>query len=323
MILFLSAILLAKCQGKFVNPFTDISWTCLFPITIGGINVTPSHKDYEDYAKTILCICPGLPPHFGIKVSFWEPLRLIDVTRTPYCLVGLGGISIGTPTVKKHGTIHYKSDTTRSSFYQVHWYIYPLIYWLDILTNFTCASKGSIDIGYMTEFDPTWQDDEWSFIQHPEAGFYTSKPVQLGCTVDCMTSSFRDRPTNLFHWCAGCLGALYPFTGFVEHHVGAIQASSLLVTRLLAKFHRLGIAKTYPNVNNFCKASYGIHLVKTIYKTHLVYPVNAPCEPLGKSDMLWGAHKSFPYSGEDFVYLLWKKQKCCMGPKFFDTGKEG
>ncbi len=326
MILLPFAILLAKCQGKFVNPFTDISWKCLFPITIGGFNVTPSHKDYEDYAKTILCKCPygkPLPTHVGIKISFWEPIRLIDVTRTPYCLVGLGGISIGTTTVKKHGVIHYKSDTTRSSFYQMHWYIYPLIYWLELLTDFTCADKGKIDIGYMTEYDVTWQDDEWSFLQHPEAGFYTSKPVQLACTVDCINSSFRDRPTNWAFWCAGCLGSLYPFTGFVEHHVGAIQASSLLVTRLLAKFHRLGISKSYPELDNFCSAAYETTLVKKLYKTHLVYPTNAPCQPLGMSDARWASKKSFPYTGEDFVYLLWKKKKCCMGPKFFDSGKEG
>lgn len=317
------AILFAKCQGKFVNPFTDISWTCLFPITIGGQNVTKKHGDYEDYGGIPICTCGVLKAHVGIKVSFWEPLRLIDVTRTPYCLVGLGGIPAGTSTIKKHGTVHYKHDTTRSSFYQVHWYFYPLIYWLELLTDFTCADKGKVDIGYMSEFDPLWNDDEWSFWQHPEAGLYTSRPLQLACAADCVKSSFSQRPVNTFHWCAGCLGSLYPFTGTIEHHIGGIQASSLLVTRMLAKFHSLGISKSYVALHNFCDVEYGRRLPKTLYKTHLVYPVNAPCQPLGKSDALWGTGKSFPYRGEDFVYLLWKKKKCCMGPKLWDTGVEG
>lgn len=324
MILPLFSILLAKCQGKFVNPFTDISWTCLFPITIGGQNVTKKHLDYEDYGgQNPLCTCGLLKAHVGIKVSFWEPLRLIDVTRTPYCLVGLGGVSVSTSTVKKHGTVHYKQDTTRSSFYQMHWYLYPLIYWLELLTDFTCADKGKVDIGYMSEFDPLWNDDEWSFWQHPEAGLYTSRPLQLACAADCIKSSVSFRPTNTFHWCAGCLGSLYPFTGAVEHHVGGIQASSLLMTRMIAKFHSLGTSKSYIALDNFCDVEYGRRLPKTLYKTHLVYPVNAPCQPLGKSDALWGIGKSFPYRGEDFVYLLWKKKKCCMGPKLWDTGVEG
>ena len=24
------------CQGKFANPITDICWSCLFPLTLGG-----------------------------------------------------------------------------------------------------------------------------------------------------------------------------------------------------------------------------------------------------------------------------------------------
>lgn len=322
MILLWFTTLFAKCQGKFINPFTDISWSCLFPLTVGGVRVTPG-TDYEDHTAhglPFICTCPGIPPKIGIKVTFWEPVRLIDVTRTPYCLVGLGGISMGATTVKKHGTVHTKTfDTTRSSFYQVHWYIYPLIYWLELLTDFACLEKRTIDIAYLSEFDPTWQDDEWSFLQHPEAGVFTSKLVQLACTFDCMTSSFSDRPSNRYFWSAGCLGSLYPFTGFVEHHVGAVQASALLVMRLIAKFHRLKLLESYANTPCFHDKTYNPWLEKTLYKIHLVYPVSVACEPLGKSDALWGSGKSFPYSGEDFVYLLWRKRRCCLGTPSLPT----
>jgi hypothetical protein len=36
----------ANCQGRFVNPLTDICWSCLFPMTIGGANV--SGPGFED-----------------------------------------------------------------------------------------------------------------------------------------------------------------------------------------------------------------------------------------------------------------------------------
>ena len=102
---FLLPLLSAKCQGKFINPMTDINWDCLFPITIGGKNVTPEKKDYEKYGDPPVCCCPGIPPKFGIKVTFFEPTRLVDVTRVPYCLVGLGGISVSPNTVRKHGIL--------------------------------------------------------------------------------------------------------------------------------------------------------------------------------------------------------------------------
>ena len=223
-------------------------------------------------------------------------------------------------TVRKHGTVHSKSpDSTRSSFYQIHWYIYPLIYWLELLTDFACLEKHQIDIAYLSEFDVTWQDDEWSFLQHPESGVFTNKFVQLACTFDCMTSSFSKGPSNKYFWSAGCMGALYPFTGFVEHHIGTIQASSLLVMRILAKFHKLNLLDSYKNTACFQERTYNPWLEKTLYKTHLVYPVSTLCEPLGKSDALWGSKKSFPYSGEDFVYLPWKKRRCCLGTPTIST----
>lgn len=307
------SFLVAKCQGRFINPFTDISWSCVFPITIGGINVTPSHKDFEQYKPTIFCNC-GLVNKFGLKVSFWEPIRLIDITRSPYCLIGLGGIEVSKSTVKKHGGTDVSEDTNTASFYHAHWYIYPLIYWLELLTDFECVSKGKVDIGYLTEFDPLWQDDEWSFIQNPEAGFFVAPPVQLACTADCVTAT-ANHPINKLFWCAGCLGSLYPFVGKVGHHIGGIQASSLLVMRLLAKFHGLNVVKGY-EIDDFCEGHYRPRVQKTIYKTHLAYPTNAPCQPLGKSDALWGSGKSYPYGGEDFCYLLFKKTKCCLGIGF-------
>ncbi|MGL5126712.1 MAG: TraU family protein, partial [Aeromonas popoffii] len=29
-----------ECEGRFVNPITDICWECLFPISIGSIAVS-------------------------------------------------------------------------------------------------------------------------------------------------------------------------------------------------------------------------------------------------------------------------------------------
>ena len=32
------------CHGKFVNPITDVCWSCLFPLSVGGLKIWPSNR---------------------------------------------------------------------------------------------------------------------------------------------------------------------------------------------------------------------------------------------------------------------------------------
>jgi len=313
LILLVYATALSAKEGTFVNPFTDVCWECLFPITISGINVTPGTKDLNKY-ESKFCICAGVPPRIGLPVTLWEPLRLVDVTRHAYKLVGLGGISIGKESIKNRGSVGMMDElSTQNSFYQVHWYEYPIMSLLELFTDFVCVEKGDLDMMYMTEFDPLWNDDQLSAILNPEAGLFSSQLAQLACIADCTAATFH-RPEDTLFWCAGCQGSLYPFTGTVAHHVGGLQASSLLVHRMIAKLHRTGFVKGYDK-EDFCQPRLMPIIKKSLYKTQLVYPTpqtKGPCHALGTSDLLWGIGKSFPYGGEDFVYLIWVKKQCCL-----------
>lgn len=309
--LFGNAFLRAN-EGIWINPFTDVCWECLFPMTVSGINVTPSHQDFTEHSK-VVCVCPGTPPKVGIPLTFWEPTRLIDVTRHAYKLIGLGGISVGKETVKNRGSIGMVDEATQSSFYHVHWYTYPIFSLLGLFTDFICVEKGEIDMAYMSELDPLWNDDQWALLVNAEAGFFANAEAQLACIADCTASSFG-RPIDELFWCAGCVGSLYPFTGTVAHHVGAIQASSLLMQRIIAKLHRMLAIKGYEK-NEFCEAQIMPIFKKSLYKSQMIYPIpqtSGPCQALGKSDVIWGAGKSFPFKGEDFVYLIWTKKQCCL-----------
>jgi conjugal transfer pilus assembly protein TraU len=65
-----------RCTGKFVNPITDICWSCLFPISIGGLEVWPSSRPDPDNPDLPVCLCDL---RVGIAMGFWEPVRLADV----------------------------------------------------------------------------------------------------------------------------------------------------------------------------------------------------------------------------------------------------
>lgn len=297
-----------------VNPITEVCWECIFPITLGGINVTPNSRDFTTY-KTPICTCAGTPPKVGIPITFWDPSHMIDVTRHAYKLVGLGGIQLGTENIKNRGTVGVISETSaKTSFHHVHYYVFPILSLLGLLTDFQCIENGELDVAYMSEFDPLWSDDSLLNIFNPEAALFGNPLAQLACIADCTMASLN-KPLDSLFWCAGCEGSLYPFGGHCSHHVGMLQATSLIVHRCLARLHRMGIVKGYGKTD-FCEPRIMPIIKKSLYKTQIVRPIpqtSGECHALGKSDQLWGVGKTYPFGGEDdFVYLIWRKKQCCL-----------
>jgi conjugal transfer pilus assembly protein TraU len=311
----------ANCQGRFVNPLTDICWSCLFPMTIGGANVSGGGFEDTPNPSGFICMCPKPPlnlPTPGVPISFWEPARLVDVTRTPYCLINMGGIQLaGGNRMQGRGSVADKghSGGLKRSFYQVHWYVYPVIYWLELLTDFACLERASFDVAYLTELDPLWNDEETGFILNPEAVLFGNPIAQAACAADCGLASVGF-PNDALFWCGGCQGSLYPFSGTIPAHVGGVQASLLAVQRMMAKLHRELLLHGTMGKEGQCQ-KYPMPIIKkTQYKTQMVYPVPSTgrggCHPLGRSETLWASGKEFPYQGEDFGYLIWRKRSCCI-----------
>lgn len=304
--------LFLRAEGKFLNPIDDICWSCIYPIHIAGANVTPKHEDYIAHKQT-LCHCPG--GLLGVPLSFWEPTRLIDVTHTPYKLVSFGGISLGDSNFKSRGFISRTLSGSKRGFYHVHYYHFPILSLLEGALDFICAEDIPIDIGYMSEFDPFWLDESWTTLLNPETLLFANPLAVSACIPDCGFSSF-DRPTDKLFWCSGCLGSLYPLTGFVGHARGGVQASTLLVHRVLAKLHGWQVLKTFEE-GNYCEKKCSRRAPKTAYKTQIAFPTaqtKGPCHPLGKTDLFWGSGKSYPIDGEDFVYVIWTQSRCCLDP---------
>ncbi|EDV18674.1 uncharacterized protein TRIADDRAFT_62843, partial [Trichoplax adhaerens] len=111
----------------------------------------------------------------------------------------------------------------------------------ELLADFICMEQMSIDIAYMSEFDPLWGNDKLNVILNPEAALFGNPIAQTACIFDCIKATTGFSSDMLFH-CAGCNGSLYPFGGSIEHTQGGVQASTLIVERLLARLHRVGLA---------------------------------------------------------------------------------
>lgn len=281
-------------------------------MTVSGVKVTPGYKDFEDNHK-VFCFCHGVPPKAGIPITFWEPAKMVDITKEAYKLLGLGGAQFGKSSIKNRGVVSKTGGGANTSFSHVHIYDYPVFELLEILTDFGCVAEADFDLSYFSELDLSWYDDSLANILNPEAALFASPVAQAACIADCAGSSLY-KPTDSLFWCAGCHGSLYPFSGTVGAHVGDIQASLLLMQKGIAKMHRSGFLKGSKK-GDFCGKSYLPIWKKTLYKTQIVYPVaktKGECPSLGGTEVVWGAGKSVPYKGEEYVYILWVKNQCCL-----------
>ena len=307
----------ATCEGKFANPITDICWSCIFPLTIGGNNLVNVGQEDTPNPGGMLCNCQA---KIGIKVGFWEPVRQVDIVRKPFCLTALGGINLD-PGFKAPEAGRRRGDQSgvTESFYQAHWYVNPILYWLEVLLDNGCLDKSPFDIAYLTELDPLWVDDELTYVINPDVSLFANLPSQAACAADCVTASVGFARPELF-WCAGCQGTMYPLNGHVQQHIGGVQASSLLMQRLTAKMHRQGLIWSASGSDGMCGYYPRLQMDKSDYKYHMLYPVPQTqkmngrcCQPYGRTTTLWGAGKEFPYKGEDFSYMIFRKRNCCQG----------
>ena len=84
----------ATCVGRFPNPITDICWSCILPLSIGGATLGDigGQEDIPNPSSP-LCSC-GVNPIIGLSIGFWEPARHVEAVRKPFCLVSLGGVDL-------------------------------------------------------------------------------------------------------------------------------------------------------------------------------------------------------------------------------------
>lgn len=306
----------SSCHGRYLNPITDICWSCMFPMTLGSMPLYKGDNPDTENPSSPICTCKeGAIPRVGLSMGFWEPARVAEVTRTPFCMPTLGGNVLPIHTSEGQGGPALSDAGRAHSFYEVHWYIYPLLSWMQILTDTLCVEQGGFDIGYMTEFDPTWRDEDLAFILNPEGVLFSSLPAQFACASDCVAATTH-LPIDSLYWCAGCQGDMYPLTGEVAAHIGEVQASVLLTERMGFKLHRMGLEFGTAGEGALCHTYPMPIMQKSQYRLQMVYPkaiTHSPegCNPYGRSTTLWEAGKSYPAKGEDFAYLIWRKRNCC------------
>jgi conjugal transfer pilus assembly protein TraU len=310
------------CTGKFVNPITDIDWAALFPVSVGALEIWPHPDDLPDTNNpdSPICACETPVPRIGLAVGFWEPVRLIDATYKPWCFVNLGGVSLDPGFDTSIGVQTSSPNAGARSAHNIaqwhnHYYVYPLIYWLNLLTDFACLEASDVDIAFITEVDPLWHDDVSTALFGPENAAFANILAQTACAADCVSAT-RKLPNDELFWCAGCWGGLYPMTGNT-HHDENLQSGKLSAARLMYFMHRVGITWGTMGSKGLCKKYYMPVMRKQQYRFQMVNPVartgsRYSTTTLGTSTLMPKSGAVIPVKGEDQGYLIWRKRNCCV-----------
>lgn len=309
-----------NCTGKFFNPVSDVNWSCMMPITIGNVPFSSSGWLRPDTLNppSPICLCPkpGFPaPVPGISIGIWEPIRLVDVTKKPFCFPNMGGEVIS--PISGGGVQSVSSNSSNSisaASWYTHWYISPVLSILGLIIDSGCLERSGFDLAYIAELDPTWNDDALSLIFSPEAALFSNVIAQAACAADCVAANVH-LPLDILHWCAGCQGGMYPMNGNIASHQNSIQSSLTALQRTNYKLHRTFLSLVTSGPEALCQSFPSPIIKKSQYRTQITNPVpglepNA-CAPYGRSSVFWESFKEIPVSGEDFGYLIWRKKNCC------------
>ncbi|WP_300002361.1 conjugal transfer pilus assembly protein TraU [uncultured Cedecea sp.] len=302
------------CEGRFVNPITDVCWRCIFPLSLGSVQV--GKGDLPDTANpgSPLQFCPAPPPLFirpGLAIGYWEPMAMTDVTRSPGCMVNLGGFNVNLGKTGM-GTAKKDAKDVNGAFYHVHWYKYPLTYWLNIITSVGCLEGGDMDIAYLSEIDPTWTDSSLTTLLNPEAILFANPIAQGACAADAIASAVH-MPLDALFWCAGSQGSMYPFNGWVSNESSPLQSSLLVSERMAFKLHRQGmIMESIGKDNAVCYEYPSPIIPKERWRYQMVnmHPDSSQCHPMGRSVMAWETGRNPPNTRKNYGYLMWRKRNC-------------
>lgn len=308
-LLMISGQTQAICKGTMLNPVTDIAWENIFPISIGGVVEMGGDPRYTHGSGPPICTCARAGISMvGIKVSFWEPARIIDTVKDPFCMLPFGEViaPAGNLTVKGAGS---RDNRDARQFNQFHWYILPALALLDMFTDLPCVDyKRDFDVAMMTELLLTWNNDQYSTIINPEALLVANPVAQLACMADA-TSLLFSRPIDQLFWCIGN-HSVYPIAGTVASS-DPVEAHAANAAKAIFQMGRLGLLWQYRA--DGCGLTPSIMWTKSRWRLQLSKPVRASqARYPGVPGVIWSSLKHPPLQ-DNFMWTVFRKLDCCVG----------
>lgn len=309
LLLFSDVSFAGKC-GPAVNPATDISWQCVFPIRVGGLvqKAAAGHglDEDPDTISNPVCVCGAT---IGVSWSFWEPSRMIDTVSDPYCMGAIGKKLSNPKPGQLRGVLSRTGGSSRA-FQQMHYYIFPLWSLLNLFMDLPCTDKKTFDLVMISEVLPHWNNEIMALILTPESVLFSNPVTQMACAADAIAASMG-LPINKLFWCQGSWPSVYPLSGSITA-TDYVEANAAIAGRAIFMMGRIG-SLWDPGVTE-CGVVPTPIWRKRNTRLQLAKPVKSgSCMPIGRPGLLWTAFKNPPMAGDNFSWMMFRKVKCCVG----------
>ena len=331
----------AVCEGKMVNPITDVNWNYMIPVTVAGVKAGDG-KNVLLHREPASLKCPhqAFP---GVGMTFFSPDLLIEVVSEPMCSVSLPKAKFSKMFDQNRGDNEQDSgdggagdggDGGDQAYKHVHSFNFAILSSLELFSTLAgcldaTAAVGDVTNGmagglfgvkYLSEFDPTHANPLWSVVFAPETIIFAIPPVQLTCIPDTISASFGGQPLTPLFWCQGQRGVVYPFGGWASSGAGVTMDNIDVAEKELARGSRTLI---YPSTIGPWAQCMTIPLgiiTKSQYSFDPTFPVKRTS---GKKIMYgelvenWSlgrpANTPDPRNGSDSAYVVWRARQCSVG----------
>ena len=306
-----------KCNsGPPFNPVTDPYWPGVFPIKSGNVEVISGDSSTPDWGggtSSPICTCKDSKGiYLGVDMTFWEPAYLVEVVKDAFCMPSLG-TSMSTLDNGWYSGSQSKNEAAPKYLMNTHWWKGGLLDMIGALTDTPCKTTGMFDlVGIPTEVDFTRQVPATNQITDPTGILVASPVFDIGCAVvaaeaQVPVESIRVGYDSLYYcwW-----GNMYPTTTDRVSKVELETSTTMVAREIFLKYQQSNLSD---DVANACMPIAPVLPKKSHFRMQMVRPTRGGKAFVpGASEYFWGIGMNPPYHDGNFLYLLFKKRRCCI-----------
>lgn len=311
-----------EVEDSFAVALSQMNINNMYPITLAGSTIATSGgaRNCPSMMNISTCTCPGRlygTPTPGVMYTMYMPQYVSEVVGTPGCSPILGGEQIlGDSYAYQQSPADFfgGAGDDNASVRQVHWMNYPVFAVIGMIMDAICLhSSNVLDMAYMTEVDPIWQDELWAALFSPEGSLFASVEAMLASIPDSIAASFVKCNIDPFVWTGGA-GHIYPWSGVTNTSPDELTTAARAVQEFTARHARVGMLWTTVTPLATCGPTMNPLLPKSQYRTDLLWPngkTSGSPDVFGTNAEMYTSRGTLPFN-EFALFLLWEGMQCCL-----------
>lgn len=313
----------AICKSSFINPVTEVRWSCMLPISLGGVSASTipvpeaAMAIFSDKALSgavsPVCTCWDPTPRVGLTFSMNNVFRIVESTKDPFCFPSMG-FDIEAEAFGAGGQDGGEKKSSKTTFNYTHLISFVPTQVLNIFIDSLCmqTSETQLAVLGLSEIDPTAKSSELALIMAPESILFANPIAQAYCMVDASLTLF-EQTDPIGYWCAGG-HSIFPLSNH-STETEYVDAASINAAKYLFKLSRTGQLFTCLGSQAVCGCAPSLIWNKREFRLQVAKPIpDIYCHRIGKPSLTWNIPNKNPAlipGADNLAYLIWRRRDCC------------